>query len=133
MEKQTLEDYLTAIYRLQQKNEQVCSVEVARYLNIRKSSFSEMLSKLKSSSLVSHEKYGKIKLTKKGEKSAKEVIFKHRVIELFLSKRLGRSKSAVHKEAHELEHAFSNQSVYAIYNLLGKPEVGIHGEEIPKI
>ncbi|MBI2079348.1 metal-dependent transcriptional regulator [Candidatus Micrarchaeota archaeon] len=133
MHQQTLEDYLTAIYRIQQKETLVKSINLAEYLGVRKSSVSEMLRKLKGSNLISHKDYGTLKLTKKGEKLALEVIFKHRVIELFLSKKLGRSKLEVHEEAHKLEHAFSDESINAIYSLLGKPQIGIHGEDIPKL
>ncbi|MBI5051439.1 metal-dependent transcriptional regulator, partial [Candidatus Micrarchaeota archaeon] len=71
MHQETLEDYLTTVYRFQKKQSSVRSVDLANYLGVKKSSVSEMLRKLKSSNLISHKDYGTLKLTKKGEKLAK--------------------------------------------------------------
>ena len=77
-------------------------------------------------------KYGKIHFTKKGKNLAKNITFKHRVIEVFLHDMLQISKSKIHNEAHKLEHAFSNESITKLSELLGNPETDPHGKPIPK-
>ncbi len=128
-----IEDYIRAIYLLERKNGPVRSKDLVDYLNVRKSSVSEMVAKLRMSEMILHNHYSTIALTKKGHDLAEKLTFKHRVIEAFLTKMLKRNKQEVHGEAHLLEHAFSDQSVNAIYNILGKPKTGVHGEEIPNI
>lgn len=129
---ESTEDYLTTVYRMQQNGE-VRSKQLIDYLKVKKSSVSEMLSKLSKKKLLSHSKYASIKLTKKGEYIARKILFKHRVIELFLVHFLNNDKAQVHQEAHKLEHAFSDESIKKLYGILGKPRTGVHGEEIKQI
>ncbi len=133
MKNAAIEDYITAIYRIETKNGTVRSKNIAEYLEIGKSSVSEMISKLVNLGLVKHGKYSDLTLTKKGENRARKIVFKHRVIELFLTKMLKRDKKVVHEEAHKLEHAFTDQSIERIYSILGKPKTGAHGEQIPEV
>ncbi len=133
MKTTAIEDYITAIYRIEAKNGVVRSKDLVGYLGIGKSSVSEMISKLVGMGLVEHGRYSALNLTKCGMNEAKKVVFKHRVIELFLTKMLKREKNSVHDEAHRLEHAFSDESVEKIYRILRQPRIGVHGEEIPRI
>jgi len=127
---ESLEDYLTTIYRMQNSGE-VRSKQLVEYLQVSKSSVSEMLNKLSNLKLVTHSRYSLVKLTKKGELIAKKIVFKHRVIEMFLVKMLKQNRKSVHEEAHKLEHAFSDESIKRIYTLIGRPTIGAHGENIP--
>ena len=128
---ESIEDYLTTIYRMQSKGE-VKSKQLIDYLGVKKSSVSEMLGKLVKRKLVTHTKYAGVKLTKKGEVIARKIVSKHRIIEMFLVKMLKHDKNNVHEEAHKLEHAFSDISIKEIYSILGKPKIGVHGEKIEK-
>ena len=133
MKSQTQEDYIRAIYLLEIKQGEVKSKELAGYLQVRKSSVSEMVSKLKEAGMLNCEKYSRLSLTKKARELAEKLTFKHRVIEAFLTNVLRRNKNEVHNEAHRLEHAFSDESIKRIYALIGKPTIGAHGEEIPSV
>ena len=128
-----IEDYLSAIYRFQVTKKEVKSRDLVSYLALSKSAVSEMLARLRKMGLITHERYSNVVLTKKGEKVAEKIVFKHRVIELFLTKMLDRKKEDVHAEAHKLEHAFTDQSIKKIYELLGEPIQGAHGEPIPYV
>lgn len=128
-----IEDYLSAIYRFQVRKTEVESRDLVSYLGISKSAVSEMLTRLRKMRLITHERYAGVLLTKKGERMAEKIVFKHRVIELFLTKMLKREKNLVHEEAHKLEHAFTDESIKKIYRLLGEPKEGTHGEPIPYI
>lgn len=109
----------------------VKSVELADYLNITKPSVSEMLQELDNEDLIDYKKYSKLKFTPKGKKIAKKLTFKHRIIESFLKNTLKINSKAIHKEAHRLEHAFSDESVNKLSRFLGNPKKDPHGKPIP--
>ena len=125
------EDYLRAIYHLMEENSEVRSVDVADYLDVKKPSVSEMLKNLNNDGLIQYRKYSRIKLTKKGLDSAKNLTARHRIIETFLNEMLNINKKSIHEEAHRLEHAFSNESIEKIRRLLHNPKTDPHGKPIP--
>lgn len=55
----------------------------------------------------------------------------HRLLELFLHKKLGYSWDEVHNEAEQLEHAVSPALMQRIDALLGSPGHDPHGHPIP--
>ena len=129
------EDYLRAIYHLQEDKEDaqegVSSINLANYLDISKPTVSEMLRKLMGEELVHITRYGKITLTKKGLYESKAITKKHRIIEVFLTKVLKINQKTVHEEAHRLEHAFSNDSINSISKLIKNTKSCPHGKPIP--
>lgn len=125
----TREDYLRAIYSLGQ-GAQVKPTEIARYLKLSKQTVTERLQEMSKNNFVNYRRYGSASLTSEGLKIAKSLTFKHRVIETFLHTLLKQPKDKVHEEAHRLEHAFSDKSIKALHNLLGKPKADPHGSEI---
>jgi DtxR family Mn-dependent transcriptional regulator len=135
MIKKTKEDYLRAIYHLQEDKkdmkENVNSVSLSKYLEISKPTVSEMLRKLMKEKLIHITHYGKIKLTKKGLSESKTITKKHRIIEVFLTKILKTNLKTVHEEAHRLEHAFSNDSINSISKLIKNIKRCPHGKPIP--
>lgn len=126
----TTEDYLSSIFRIERAENKATVSTIAKYLNVKKPSVSQMIKKLTDEGFVTHDSYDYISLTSKGTKVAKKIVFKHRVIEYFLCKKLNKNPNRVHDEAHRLEHAFDDQSVIELYKLLKQPKVGIHGEQI---
>ena len=130
----TKEDYLRAIYHLQEEQDNtvgVSSVDIHKYLHISKSSVSEMIRKLTADKLINSELYGKITLTKKGFSHAKDITRKHRIIEVFLTEILKIKLEKVHEEAHRLEHAFSDESIESICKMIKNTKNCPHGKKIP--
>ncbi|MEK6943554.1 MAG: metal-dependent transcriptional regulator [Nanoarchaeota archaeon] len=125
------EDYLRAIYILEEEKHEIKSTDLARYLNISKPSVTEMVQELDKEGLVSYKKYSPLKFTPKGRKAAANLTVKHRVIELFLKKILKINKKKIHNEAHRLEHAFSDESISRLKKILGNPKTDPHGKPIP--
>lgn len=78
-----MEDYLEAIYALS-KDKEVRVTDIARRLEIKSPSVSEMLRKLDKCRYVVYEPYGRIMLTKKGELLGKTVMVRHETIKKFL-------------------------------------------------
>ncbi len=130
MVKSTEEEYVRAFYYLKKKNGTARASDLAEYLGISKAGVSEMLVSLSKKGLVRTRRYTPAKLTARGLSLARKMTFKHRVLELFLSKKLGFSSDRVHEEASRLEHAASDETVRRLYLLLGKPKRDPHGQPI---
>ena len=126
------EDYLRGLYILEEEKGKIKSIDLAHYLNVSKPSVSEMVQELNKEGLVSYKKYSTLKFTSKGRKIAQKLTFKHRLIELFLKNILRINSGNIHQEAHRLEHAFSDESIYKLNKLLGNPKKDPHGKPIPK-
>ena len=127
------EDYLRALYILDEEKHEMKSIDLAHYLDVSKPSVSEMVRELNKEGLISYKKYSKLKFTPKGRKIAKKMTSKHRLIELFLKNMLKIESKNVHQEAHRLEHAFSDDSIKKLRKLLGNPKKDPHGKPIPQV
>ncbi len=128
---EAIEDFLKAVYMLQQEQERVQTSTLAEALNITAPSTTEMAKKLAKANLVEHEPYRGIRLTPAGERVALEIVRHHRLLELFLVQALGYSWDEVHEEAERLEHAVSERLAQRIAAYLGDPHYDPHGDPIP--
>lgn len=114
----SLEDYLEIIYILSERGLKVGITDIAKALVVSKPSATKAIKILKNENLVSQEKYGKIMLTKEGEKAAITVYDKHKVISKFLNKVLGVSEKTAEIDACKIEHILSKETVNGIKNYL---------------
>ena len=114
----SLEDYLEIIYILSEQGLRVGITDIAKALMVSKPSAAKAIKILKNENLVSQEKYGKILLTKEGEKAAIAVYDKHKVISKFLNKVLGVSEKTAEIDACKIEHILSKETVNGIKNYL---------------
>lgn len=129
----TREDYIRAIYVLEETSGSVGVTQIAAKLELSKSTVSERVKDLVRDGLVDAEPYADVSLTSKGKDAGAKLTYKHRVIEVFLNETLGVPKSRVHEEAHQLEHAVSDEVIQRIAKLIGHPATDPHGSAIPKI
>ena len=125
------EDYLRALYILEEEKHELKSIDLAHYLQVSKPSVSEMVQELNKEGLISYKKYSKLRFTSKGRRIAQKLTSKHRLIEIFLKNILKINSRNVHKEAHRLEHAFSDESIEKLRKILGNPKKDPHGKPIP--
>ena len=125
------EDFLKAVYLLQQDQDRVQTSVLADALGISAPSTTEMAKKLAKANLVLHEPYRGVRLTAIGERVALEIVRNHRLLELFLVQTLGYSWDEVHEEAEHLEHAVSDRLMQRIAEYLGNPRYDPHGDPIP--
>lgn len=130
MSKSTEEEYLRAFLYLETKNGVARASELARYLGVSKAGVSEMLHSLSLRGMVKSKPYLPAKLTQKGLSIARRMTFKHRVLEVFLSEKLGVKAKSVHGEASRMEHAVSDSTLKLLYEFLGKPKYDPHGSPI---
>ena len=129
----TEENYLKAIYSLSaiSRKFETSTNEIARKINIKPSTVTDMLKKLTEKKLISYEKYKPVKLTKEGKKIALKVIRKHRLWEVFLFQILEFNWDEVHEVAEQLEHIQSDKLTEALDLFLEHPEYDPHGDPIP--
>ncbi len=125
------ENYLKAIFHLQEEDGIVTTNDLARHLDTRAASITDMLKKLKTQKLLLYEKYQGFKLTPEGRKMALQIIRKHRLWECFLVDKLNFGWEEVHEIAEELEHISSKKLIDRLDDFLGFPKSDPHGDPIP--
>jgi len=115
---QSLEDYIEAVYLISKKKKVVRVKEIAKFLGVKTPSVVDAVSKLRERGLVTHEKYGYLYLTKKGMETAKSIYKKHEEVYKFLNQFLGMNKSISEKDACEIEHYISKETLNRIVKLM---------------
>jgi DtxR family transcriptional regulator, Mn-dependent transcriptional regulator len=128
-----VEDYLKAIYTLQQQQGVVTTSLLGEQRGSKPGSVTGMIKKLAEMNLVQHTPYQGVLLTPAGERIALEVIRHHRLLELYLVEALGYSWDEVHEEAEKLEHHISEKLEARIAAHLGHPTFDPHGDPIPTL
>lgn len=129
---QSVEDYLKAIYKLQQEEDGgVSTSRLATEMAVASASVTNMVKRLSEMGLVNYESYYGSTLTEAGKKIALEIIRHHRLLELYLKEVMGYSWDEVHDEAEKLEHHISEQFEDKIAELLNDPRFDPHGDPIP--
>lgn len=126
------EDYLKAVWALEQDGVAVTTGALAERLGVIPSSVSGMVRKLADAGLVTHDPYRSVGLTPDGRRVAVDVVRRHRLVELFLTRVLDVPWDEVHADAEVLEHALSPRLVERIATKLGNPSHDPHGDPIPR-
>ncbi|CAN5627150.1 metal-dependent transcriptional regulator [soil metagenome] len=132
----SVQDYLKALYLEGEDlpdgpSGLVSTAALAHRLELSAASATNMLKRLGSLGLVEHVPYRGAALTAAGREAALEVIRHHRLLETYLSQRLGVPWERVHEEAEVLEHVLSEDLEERISAHLGNPTVDPHGHPIP--
>ena len=126
------ENYIKVIYHLSLVSPTgVNTNAIAGMLNTKASSVTEMLKKLSDKELLIYQKYQGVNLTEKGMISAKMIVRKHRLWEVFLVEKLHFSWDEVHEIAEELEHIKSEKLINKLDEFLDFPAFDPHGDPIP--
>lgn len=116
----SFEDYLETIYLIKNLRGVVRVKNVAKNLDVSMPSVTGAVKKLADLDLVIYEKYGLIKLTKKGENLAKDVYKKHEALFVFLTRFLGVSENIALKEACAIEHNISESTLKKLKRFIEK-------------
>jgi len=126
------ENYLKAIYHLTSVTDtEVNTNAIAEIMETKASSVTDMLKKLAEKNLVNYIKYQGVSLTDKGQLTAKMIVRKHRLWEVFLVDKLNFAWDEVHDIAEQLEHIKSEQLINKLDDFLGNPTEDPHGDPIP--
>lgn len=126
------ENYLKTIYHLTGVSDgEVSTNAIAEMIETKASSVTDMLKKLAEKGLVNYKKYQGVSLTDNGRLSAKMIVRKHRLWEVFLVDKLDFAWDEVHDIAEQLEHIKSEQLINKLDDFLGNPTEDPHGDPIP--
>jgi DtxR family Mn-dependent transcriptional regulator len=125
------ENHIKAIFRLQKLDGTVTTNELARELNTRPASITDMMKKLKTKKLVNYQPYQGFRLTNDGNRVALMIIRRHRLWEYFLAEKLKFTWDEVHEVAEDLEHVSNKKLIDKLDEFLGFPRIDPHGDPIP--
>jgi DtxR family Mn-dependent transcriptional regulator len=125
-----VEEYLEAIYSLEEDGVGVIRARLAERLGHAAPSVSEMVQRLGDDGYV-RVSGRSINLTSKGRERAESVVRKHRLAERLLVDIIGLDWPKVHAEAGRWEHVISDEVEERLVALLGNPTTCPHGNPIP--
>ncbi len=125
------ENYIKAIYHLQKQEGPVTTNELARELQTKPASVTDMMKKLKVKKLLHYEPYQGFRLSQEGIRVALVIIRRHRLWEYFLAEKLKFTWDEVHEVAEDLEHVSNKKLIDKLDEFLGFPRVDPHGDPIP--
>ncbi len=129
---QSEENYLKIIYHLSLVSKtEIATNSIAEKMETKASSVTDMLKKLAEKKLVSYQKYQGVSLTETGLLTAKMIVRKHRLWEVFLVDKLNFTWDEVHEIAEELEHIKSDELIDKLDEFLDYPSEDPHGDPIP--
>ena len=126
-----VENYLKAIYDIQQGGAAATTNVLAERLSLAPASVSGMIRRLAVQGLLEHEPYRGARLTESGRAAALRTLRRHRILESYLATVLGVPWDDVHAEAEQLEHAASEILIDRMARALGDPLFDPHGAPIP--
>lgn len=106
--------------------------DVSEHMDVVPSTATENIQRLARQGLVTHERYGRVRLTPQGRAIALGMVRRHRLLETYLHEALGFSWDEVHEEAEILEHAVSDRLLDRLDRVLGYPSRDPHGDPIPR-
>ena len=106
----SLEDYVETIYILIRDKKSARVRDVAAGLKVKMPSVVKAIHELKKLGLATQEPYSPINLTPKGERVARHVLNRHRLLRSFLVK-LGVSRRIADRDACLMEHILSAETI----------------------
>jgi Mn-dependent DtxR family transcriptional regulator len=108
-----VEDYLERILELIDSKGYARVVDIASALQISQASVTNMVQRLGTEGLLNYEKYRGLVLTTPGEKLARSIAHRHKLLTNFLML-LGLSERVVHHDVEGMEHHISPPTLRAI-------------------
>jgi len=101
----TLEDYLAAIYRIEEEKKVARPRDISKAQNVARSTVTAALQRLADKDFINYEPYEVVTLTEKGRKEAKGLVARHRIISDFLGNILGVPEESTEETTCGMEHA----------------------------
>ena len=105
----SIEDYIEAIYMIEQEKGEIKSVDIAAKLGVSKPAVNKAMNELNKLNLIEKSNYSDIVLTDEGRKLAKKIYDKHILIYEFLLS-IGVSKENANIDCCKIEHVISQET-----------------------
>ena len=106
----TLEDYLEAIFRIEQKKRVARVRDISKALDVAKSAVTAALQALSQKKLVNYEPYEPVTLTEKGSEEARRIATRHLIVRDFLRSVLLVEPERAESVACGMEHAIDAEA-----------------------
>lgn len=113
---EAMEDYIEMIYKNTLEKPDISIKEISNLLNVKYSSTTNMLDRLKKLQLVNYDKYKKVSLTDKGIHLGKYLLYRHRVLTSFFKKL--NDKDYRLEEVEKIEHYLSVKTIKNLEKLI---------------
>ena len=123
--------YLEAIYYIHSEGEAVRSARLADWLGVSRPTVTVAVRRMSRDGLARLNAHKEIELTPRGRRMAESIVRRHRIMERWLTDRLGLDWVTADEEAARLEHAVSDVVEKRLYEALGRPATCPHGNPIP--
>ena len=120
--RESFDEYIKVIYLISEKNPErwIRNKEIANRLDVKPSSVTNMINKLKKNDLIRWKPRVGIKLTEKGKKRAEEIIINKNILILFLEKVLNlNNEEEIEQISCNMEHYFTKTLKEKMLHLLG--------------
>lgn len=105
-----LEDYLETIYLLVQEHGFARVRDIARARDVKAATVSVALRKLADAGLADYERREYTRLTPKGERAARRILARHRLLTRFFEEVLRMSPGAANQQACAMEHVLTDEA-----------------------
>lgn len=112
------EMYLETILILKKRNGQVRSIDIARELKFSKPSVSRGVGILKDDGYITIDSSGYIELSEKGNRVAKYIYEKHKILTEFFTTVVKVSPETAEEDACRIEHVISDETFQGLKKLL---------------
>jgi DtxR family transcriptional regulator, Mn-dependent transcriptional regulator len=124
------EEYLQTIFWLQEAGLPMTGANVARAMQLSAPTVHEMIGRLERDGYVTRGADKVLAFTDDGREHAESVVYRHRLIERFLTDVLSIPWDEVHEEAERLEHAMSPVLESRMLAAIGDAKTCPHGHPI---
>ena len=124
------EEYLQAIFWLQEAGLPMTAANVARAMQLSAPTVHEMVGRLERDGYIRRDASKRLEFTEEGLAHAEGIVRRHRLIERFLTDVLGIPWDEVHEEAERLEHAMSPVLEERMLAAIGNAKTCPHGHPI---
>ena len=127
---QAIQEYLESLYWLGEAGIARTPTNLARAMQVSPPSVSEMVRRLTTEGLVQRGPGKRISLTAEGERVARHVVSRHRLVEAFLVKVMGVPWDEVHEEAEAFEMGVTEALEARMLAMIGEARTCPHGHPI---
>lgn len=115
---EAMEDYIEMIYKNTINESEISTKEISNLLNVKYSSTTNMLNRLKELELVNYNKYKKVSLTDKGIHLGKYLLYRHDILTTFF-KLLNKNDYHL-EEIEKIEHYLSVKTIKNLEKIINK-------------
>jgi DtxR family Mn-dependent transcriptional regulator len=124
------DEYLQSMFWLEETGLPITGANIARAMQLAPPTVHEMIKRLEGDGYVERAEDKTLSFTEKGRDEATEVVYRHRLIERFLTDVLGIPWDDVHEEAERMEHAMSPRIEERMKAAIGDAKTCPHGHPL---